>query len=32
MGRVSKYPDKLRERSVLMVAEVRPQYPSQWAR
>jgi len=24
-------PDKLRERAVRMVAEVRPQYPSQWA-
>ena len=31
MGRVSKYPDELRERAVRMVAEVRPQYPSQWA-
>ena len=31
MGRLSsKYPDELRER-VRMVAEVRPQYPSQWA-
>ena len=31
MGRPSsKYPDELRER-VRMVAEVRPQYPSQWA-
>ena len=27
----SKYPDELRERAVRMVAEVRPQYPSQWA-
>ena len=32
MGRVSKYPEELRERAVRMVAEVRPQYPSQWAR
>ncbi|GJO54013.1 hypothetical protein DAVIS_02110 [Mycobacterium marinum] len=31
MGRVSKYPDQLRDRAVHMVAEVRPQYPSQWA-
>ena len=31
MGRVSKYPDELCERAVRMVAEVRPQYPSQWA-
>ena len=31
MGRSSKYPDELRERAVRMVAEVRPQYPSQWA-
>jgi transposase len=31
MARPSKYPDELRERAVLMVAEVRPQYPSQWA-
>jgi len=31
MGRVSKYPEELRERAVRMVAEVRPQYPSQWA-
>ena len=31
MGRASKYPDELRERAVRMVAEVRPQYPSQWA-
>ncbi len=27
MGRVSKYPDELRERAVRMVAEVRPQDP-----
>jgi transposase len=31
VGRASKYPDELRERAVRMVAEVRPQYPSQWA-
>jgi transposase len=31
MGRDSKYPDELLERAVRMVAEVRPQYPSQWA-
>ena len=31
MRRVSKYPDELREGAVRMVAEVRPQYPSQWA-
>lgn len=31
MGRPSKYPDELRERAVRMVAEVRPQYGSQWA-
>jgi hypothetical protein len=31
MGRVSKYPDELRERAVRMVADVRPQYASQWA-
>jgi transposase len=31
MGCASKYPDELRERAVRMVAEVRPQYPSQWA-
>ena len=31
MGRPSKYPDELRERAVRMVAEVRLQYPSQWA-
>lgn len=31
MGRPSKYPDELRERAVRMVAEVRPQYASQWA-
>ncbi len=32
MGRPSKDPDELRERAVRMVAEVRPQYPSQWRR
>lgn len=31
MGRVSKYPEELRERAERMVAEVGPQYPSQWA-
>ncbi len=31
MGRPSKYPDELWERAVRMAAEVRPQYPSQWA-
>jgi transposase len=31
MGRQSKYPDELRERAVRLVAEVRPEYPSQWA-
>ena len=31
MGRSSKYLDELRERAVRMVAEVRPEYPSQWA-
>ena len=31
MARPSKYPDELRKRAVRMVAEVRPQYPSQWA-
>lgn len=31
MGRPSKYPEELRERAVRMVAEVRPQYPSQYA-
>lgn len=31
MGRASRYPDELRERAVRMVAEVRPQYPSEWA-
>jgi transposase len=31
MGRPSKYPQELRERAVRMVAEVRPDYDSQWA-
>ncbi len=31
MGRPSKYPEELRERAVRMVAEVRPEYESQWA-
>jgi transposase len=31
MGGLSKYPDELRERAVRMVAEVRPDYSSQWA-
>jgi transposase len=31
MGRPSKYPPELRERAVRMVAEVRPEYDSQWA-
>ena len=31
MGRPSKYPEELRERAVRMVAEVRPEYQSQWA-
>ena len=31
MARSSKYPEELRERAVRMVAEVRPDYPSQWA-
>jgi transposase len=31
MGRPSKYPEELRERAVRMVAEVRPEYDSQWA-
>ncbi len=31
MGRPSKYPDELRERAMPMVAEVWPQYSSQWA-
>lgn len=31
MGRPSKYPEELRERAVRMVAEIRPDYGSQWA-
>lgn len=31
MGRPSKYPLELRERAVRMVAEVTPDYDSQWA-
>ena len=31
MGRASQYPPELRERAVRMVAEVTPDYPSQWA-
>lgn len=31
MGRPSRYPLELRERAVRMVAEVRPEYDSQWA-
>lgn len=31
MARPSKYSDELRDRAVRMVAEVRPDYPSQWA-
>lgn len=31
MGRASKYPEELRERAVRMVAEIRPEYGSQWA-
>jgi transposase len=31
MGRPSRYPPELRERAVRMVAEVRPDYPSQWS-
>lgn len=31
MARPSKYSEELRERAVRMVAEVRPDYPSQWA-
>lgn len=31
MARPSKYPEELRERAVRMVAEVAPQYGSQWA-
>lgn len=31
MGRQSRYPEELRERAVRMVAEIRPDYPSQWS-
>jgi len=31
VGRASQYPPELRERAVRMVAEVTPDYPSQWA-
>ena len=31
MGRPSEYPRELRERAVRMVAEVRPDYPSEYA-
>ena len=31
MGRPSKYPEERRERAVRMVAEIAPQYGSQWA-
>ena len=31
MARASKYPEELRERAVRMVAEIAPQYGSQWA-
>ncbi|HEX3722599.1 MAG TPA: IS3 family transposase, partial [Nitrolancea sp.] len=31
MGRPSKYNEELRERAVRMVAEIRPDYGSQWA-
>ena len=31
MGRPSKYPEELRDRAVRMVAEIRPDYGSQWA-
>jgi len=31
MARPSKYSEELRERAVRMVAEVRPDYPSQWS-
>ena len=30
MGRGASYPPELRERAVRMVAEVRPEYPSDW--
>jgi transposase len=31
MARPSKYSEELRDRAVRMVAEVRPDYPSQWS-
>ena len=31
MGRANQYPPELRDRAVRMVAEVTPDYPSQWA-
>jgi transposase len=31
VGRINNYPQELRERAVRMVAEVTPDYPSQWA-
>ncbi len=31
MARLSPYPPELRERAVRMVAEVRPNYPTEWA-
>jgi transposase len=31
VGRMSNYPPELRERAIRMVAEVTPDYPSQWA-
>ena len=30
MGRGTSYPAELRERAIRMVAEVRPEYPSDW--
>lgn len=31
MARPSPYPPELRERAVRMVAEIRPNYPTEWA-
>jgi transposase len=31
VGRINNYPSELRERAVRMVAEVTPDYPSQWS-
>ncbi len=31
MARPSPYPPELRERAVRMVAEIRPDYPTEWA-